>query len=231
MKIYKGIEIVDLGLKYKDNLIISDLHIGLEEAMNKEGVLIPRFQFKEIIKRLEKIFSVGEYKRVIINGDLKHEFGTISDQEWRDVLHLLDFLLSKVEEVVLVRGNHDTIIGPIAEKRNVKVVNSYQIGEITFLHGDKILPNLSKVLVIGHEHPAISFNERPDEKFKCFLRGEWKGNILIVLPSFNFVTEGHDVLKEEILSPFLKQNLDNFEAFVAEDTPLYFGKIAKIKKI
>lgn len=229
MEIYKDIEIVDLGLKYKDNLIISDLHIGLEEAMNKEGVLIPRFQFKEILNKLNKILSEHKYKRVIILGDLKHEFGSISDQEWRDVLHLLDFLSDK--EVILVKGNHDTIIGPIAEKRNVKVVNSYQIDEITFLHGDKIIPNLSKVLVIGHEHPAISFNERPDEKFKCFLKGKWKGNILIVLPSFNFVTEGHDILKEEILSPFLKQNLDDFEVFLVEDTILYFGKIAKIKKI
>lgn len=227
MEIYKDIEIVDLGLRYKDNLIIADLHIGLEEALNKDGVLIPRFQFKEVMKGLKKIL-VG-VNRVIINGDLKHEFGTISDQEWRDVLHLLDFLSDK--EIILIKGNHDTIIGPIAEKRNVKVVDSYQLDDITFLHGDKIIPNLSKILVIGHEHPAISFRERPDEKFKCFLKGKWRGKTLIVLPSFNLVTEGHDILNEEILSPFLEQKLDDFEVFVAGDRTLYFGKLKEIKKI
>ena len=32
-------------------------------------------------------------EQVIINGDLKHEFGTISDQEWRDVLKIFDLIL------------------------------------------------------------------------------------------------------------------------------------------
>ncbi|MCX6711545.1 MAG: phosphoesterase, partial [Candidatus Woesearchaeota archaeon] len=81
MKIYDNIEIVDLALKYKDNLILGDIHIGLEECINKEGVLIPRFQLEEVFSRLDKIFSKVKVKNIIINGDIKHEFGTISRQE------------------------------------------------------------------------------------------------------------------------------------------------------
>ena len=46
----------DLSLVYKDHLIISDLHIGFEEAMNKQGILIPRFQFEEIKAKITSDF-------------------------------------------------------------------------------------------------------------------------------------------------------------------------------
>ena len=62
---------------------------------------------------------------IIINGDIKHEFGTISEQEWRHTLRLLDFLSRYCDEVILIKGNHDMILGPIAKKRNVKVLEYY----------------------------------------------------------------------------------------------------------
>ena len=130
-----NIEIVDLGLYFDGNLVFSDFHIGYEEALNKKGVLVPRFQFESIIKRLDKIFLKLKKKKidkVIINGDIKHEFGTISEQEWRHTLRLIDYLLKKCDEVVLIKGNHDTILGSIAEKRNVKVLDYYLINKKIF---------------------------------------------------------------------------------------------------
>jgi putative SbcD/Mre11-related phosphoesterase len=224
MKIYNNIEIVDLALKYKDNLIFGDIHIGLEECMNKQGILIPRFQLEEIFKRLDKIFSKVKVKNIIINGDIKHEFGTISRQEWRDTLRVLDYLMEK-GNVILIKGNHDTILGPIADKKEIKVLDYYNIDNITVLHGDKIIPDLNKILIIGHEHPAISFKERMSEKFKCFLKGSYRKHVLIVQPSFNFVTEGTNILKEKLLSPFLQQDLSKFEVFVVEDKVYRFGKL------
>ena len=97
MEILPGIEIIDLSLyiKKEKTLVFSDVHIGLEEAYNKEGILIPRFQFQEIIKHLDKIFSKVKPRITVINGDLKHEFGIISDQEWKHTLRLLDYLIEK----------------------------------------------------------------------------------------------------------------------------------------
>ena len=232
MQITPGIKIIDLALYLEKEkiLIIADLHIGLEEAMNKEGVFVPRFQLKEIMQRLKKILSNLAVKKIIINGDIKHEFGTISDQEWRDTLKVLDYLSEKAA-IILIKGNHDTILGPIAEKRNVKITDYYKINDITILHGHKIIPAAlsTKTLIIAHEHPAISFRERRDEKFKCFLKGKWKNKILIVQPSFNFVVEGTDIKKEALLSPFLQKNLENFECFIVEDKIYKFGKLENIK--
>ena len=128
----------------------------------------------------------------------------------------------------MVRGNHDIVLDPVAEKRNIKVVDSYNIGDVTITHGHKIIPNLGKVIVIGHEHPAISFRERKNERFKCFLLGKWKGKTLIVQPSFNLLAAGSDVTKGEFLSPFLKEGVSNFDVYVVEDGVRYFGKIKNV---
>ena len=111
--------------------------------------------------------------------------------------------------------------------------------DITVLHGDKILDNMKKTLIIGHEHPAISLKKGArTEKYSCFLKGKYKKHELIVLPSFNLLVHGSDVLKEKLLSPFL-DNINNFEVFIVspeEDLNnlskvLYFGKIRDIKKL
>ena len=51
MKIHKDIEIIDLCLflTKSKTLIIPDVHIGYEEALNKQGILIPRTQFNDIM--------------------------------------------------------------------------------------------------------------------------------------------------------------------------------------
>ena len=61
MQIEKHIEIIDLALLlYNNVLVIADTHIGYEEALNKQGLLVPRFQFREIIRRLDGIFAILE---------------------------------------------------------------------------------------------------------------------------------------------------------------------------
>ncbi len=238
MQILPNIEIIDLALKIGSTLAISDTHIGYEEAINKQGVLIPRFQFKEIILRLEKIFKkAGKIERIVINGDMKHEFGTISQTEWRHTLALLDFLSEKCKEIILVKGNHDKIIGPIAEKRKVKLVDYYLMSfknkKILFLHGDKIpkspIPNpKSTIIIIGHQHPAITLRDGiRAELYKCFLKGKYKKSDLIVLPAFTFVSEGTDVTKEK-LTPFLEQDIGNFFVYPVADEVYEFGRIKDI---
>ena len=235
MEISKGIEIVDLGLKIGKTLIIADIHIGFEEALNKQGIMIPRFQFDDVVKRIGRILRQAKPETVVVNGDIKHEFGRISDQEWRETLKIIDLLLEKSKKVVLIRGNHDTILGPIAKKRNIEGLDRLEIddGRILIVHGHKEveLPKGTKTIIIAHEHPAVSLREGPrTEVFKCFLKGKYKGRELIVIPSFNLVTEGTDILKEELLSPFLHQNLDDFEVFIVSDMAYAFGKLKNLRK-
>jgi uncharacterized protein len=231
MEILPDIKIIDLALYLKKQkiLVIADLHIGFEEMLNKQGILIPRHQLKDIIDRLDKIFLKCKPKMIVINGDLKHEFGTISEQEWRDSLKIIDYLARKAK-IVLVKGNHDTILGPISKKRNIELTEKLEIGDCCIIHGDSIIETKKKTIIIGHEHPAVMLKEGGrTEKYKCFLKGKFKGKNLIVMPSMNTVTEGTDVINDELLSPYLKQNLDNFEVFIAADKVYDFGMLKNLR--
>ena len=87
-----------------------------------------------------------------------------------------------------------------------------------------------KTVIIGHEHPAINLKDGPrSEKYKCFLKGKFKSYDLIVQPSFTPLIEGTDILAEDLLSPFLKKNLYDFQVFIVGDKVYDFGKIKKLR--
>ncbi|HZX20108.1 MAG TPA: metallophosphoesterase [archaeon] len=232
-KIAKNFEMIDLALWLPKSkiLAITDLQLGYEEHLNKQGVFMPRVNYDEILKHLNEILKKVKPEKIIINGDLKHEFGNISEQEWREVLKLLAFIGGKCNEVIIVKGNHDTIVNPIAELKKIKVVDFYvaEKEKILFIHGHKepakeLLKGI-KTIIIGHEHPAVVITDGVKrEKYKCFLRGTYKKKELIVLPSFNFVSMGTDVLHGKLLSPLLT-NIEKFEVFAVEDKIYPMGKV------
>src|SRR3989344_454052 len=156
MEILKNIEICGLTLFIRDKkiLVIGDLHLGFEESLNKQGVLMPRFQFDDLMKELKKAISKTKPKKIVIVGDIKHEFGTISEQEWRNVLQLIDFLREKAE-LIIVKGNHDVILEPITKKRNVKIKTFYYENGVLFAHGDAIINEKADIILIPSMNKAV----------------------------------------------------------------------------
>jgi len=239
-EILKGIKIVDLGLFIEKLAIlaIADLHLGIEEMYNREGVFLPRTNFEQIKKRLAKMLEAKRPKRVIINGDLKHEFGEISKQEWHEVLEMLDFIACYTKEILLIKGNHDTILGPLANLKGLSILDEFYLPELSllFLHGHKLSKSKefeeAKTLIIAHEHAAVSIREgQRSELYKCFLKGRYKKKTLIAMPSMNAVAIGSNVLREKMLSPFLQHDLSDFECWAIEDKPYYFGRLKNISLI
>ncbi|HEX54973.1 MAG: phosphoesterase [Candidatus Altiarchaeales archaeon] len=241
IEIYPGIRIFGLTLyiENEEMLVFGDLHLGYEEELIEFGYLVPRFQYNEILMHLKSIFTRISIRKIVINGDLKHEFGRISRQEWDEVLNFIDFLEENSDEIFLIKGNHDTIIGPIAERKNVNLLDYLFIkdGRIYICHGHKIpekgneLEN-SKVIIIAHDHPALTFRDGLRvEKIKCFLKGKWNDKVLIQIPSLNFVTEGTDIVTQERpLSPFMNRDISNFSAYCIEgDEILYIENLKWMK--
>ena len=231
-------EITDLGLLVDRTLIISDLHIGYEQALNRQGIMIPRFQYKKILERLEEIINKFNIERIVVNGDIKHEFGRITRQEWDEALNFIIFLKNNFDDIVLLKGNHDNFTKFIADKTDLIVYETYILGDYIIMHGDKIPDDLmakqESTIIIGHEHPCIGIrNGERFEKIKCYLKGSYKEKNLIVMPSFNFVSEGSDILHEKSLSPFLKKrSIDEFEVYGVENFEvLYFGRIKDILNV
>lgn len=233
-----GTKIIDSALQINDYIVISDLHLGYEYALNSEGLMIPRFQYKKIINRLEEIINKSNASKIIVNGDLKHEFSKITRQEWNEVIDFIEFLKDHFEEIILIKGNHDNFTPFIAEKSDLDVYDSYSVENFLILHGDKIPDNFNNIeedtVIIGHEHPSVGLRsgERV-EKVKCYLLGDINDKKFIIMPSFNFITEGSDVMQQKTISPFLKGiSLENFEVFGVENFEvLNFGKLEKLLRL
>ncbi len=231
MEILPKLKILDLGLLYRDEiLIIGDLQLGYEDQLRNKGVLVPKFQYKDIVERLRKIIESNNIKKVVLNGDIKHEFGKINPQEWDEVLGLFDFLEKSVSEVIVIKGNHDVVLESILARRDMELFERWDDDYITIVHGDKLVGDLNEVVVIAHEHPAISFEEKPSEKFKCFLVGKFKKSKLVVMPSFTEITVGSDVRRSKFLGPYL-DDLSKFECILIDDqgNARNFGNVTSLK--
>jgi len=217
-------------------LVLGDLHIGYEEYLNEQGVFLPRVQFKEIMKDLKKVFKkTGKIEKMVILGDLKHEFGTISSQEWREVKGVLDFLKGKARKIILVKGNHDNILEPIARRKEIKIKEFHVEKGICFLHGHKLFPRCLdkkiKMLVLGHRHPAIILSDKyKKEKYKCFLVGKWRKKKVMILPSFFPFVEGSEIVScyEENSLFISEKSLRNFDVWVVGGDVYRFGKLKRI---
>ncbi len=206
------------------NLIISDLHLGYEIAMAREGFYLPRV-FHEVVGDLKGLIKRERPKRLIINGDLKHSF----IPEWRERAELKAFFEEigpLVEEIVLVRGNHD--VGTLwLRELGVEVVDELELGRWKLVHGHKVVEG--ERFIIGHEHPAIRLRDEVGAivKVPAFLLGEK----LIVLPAFSPWAYGNDILRE-IVSPFLRFYPEDFRVLVPLDNELLdFGRLSQLREV
>ncbi|MFH1500333.1 MAG: metallophosphoesterase [archaeon] len=234
-------EFVNKGLLVnKKVLAIADVHLGYEDALINSGVLVPKGeQLKQSVEDLSEIFAeLGErgikLEKVVILGDLKHHFGKISGQEWSDTLKFIDFILKQCKEVILLKGNHDKILEPIANKRNLEIKEFFVFEDIFFSHGDKdyleMLDKKIELIVVGHFHPAIEISDKyKKEKYKCFLSGKWKNKEVIVLPSFISLVQGKEVEQSEEFGISLK--LEEFKVHVVGDKVYDFGKLKSLRKL
>lgn len=223
-------------------LAAGDLHLGYGESLDIRGVLVAKKLFEEIIDDFKKVFkAIGKIDRIVLLGDIKHNFSGILKQEWNDMLKLFDFLLKYSEEIIVVKGNHDSYIKNIAEKRNIRVKDYYIDGKYCFMHGNKdygkksgIYDKKIKYWIIGHAHPAIKLSDSvKSEKYKCFLTGKYKNKNVIIVPSFSEHSRGSDP-RENKFKLAWKFSLNNFNVRIAngelneELKVLNFGKLKDI---
>ncbi|WP_019176762.1 metallophosphoesterase [Methanomassiliicoccus luminyensis] len=191
--------------------VVADLHIGYESALEAEGIHIPHVQTASVKENLLKIIDKYALDRIILLGDLKHEFSRNLGQEMRDVRSVME-MLSNLVEVILVKGNHDNYIENIVSRIQVPVVPLYRAAGLTFVHGHQ--PCADRPLVMGHEHPSVKIFDRVGAylKLPCFVHLREEG--VLVLPAFSPLAAGTDltrVSKRDYLSPILK-NYDVGEA-------------------
>ena len=238
MKVRDVIDIVEKGffLGKEDTLIISDIHIGKEEELKHQGFLIPKDEFSDIKKKMKRILDATNPDHVIINGDLKHNFGRFTYQEWKKVSEFLG-LIRDGRNVSVVKGNHDVILKKAVEKQQLTLEDHKVVDDIYITHGDTIPDDEAfqeaNTVIIGHVHPAISIGDGVrSEKYECFLKAEYEDKTLLCTPSFNDLSDGVDLLKDKINTPFLTESTSlDAEVFIHQDNDVYdFGTVDSIRQ-
>ncbi len=225
VELISGIEVVNnLPLVYVRRykaLILADTHIGYEEDMAEKGIFIPSFQLRNVMEVINEALNSVNVEKVIIAGDLKHKFDSLGRQERRELSKLLAELLARVNELIVVRGNHDNFLPLLQKKFNFKIVNEYILGNILIIHGHKELEthitNVGdkwNILIMGHEHPSITLRDELGivGKFPCFLMGKLRNSdkSILVLPAVGAYQTGSKVTlsSDTYLSPIIRNDVN-----------------------
>lgn len=247
MKIFSEIEILEpypaVYIPSIDSIAIAELHLGYEAAMAGQGVFLPRVQLKKERELLEEMLEKQKAKRIIVNGDFKHEFTRGGYRENREIEDMLDFLVRRFEEVTLVKGNHDNFLIYPAKRYGAELFEELEIGNYYFHHGHRIPGNFEELeaenVVIAHEHPALAICDEigAKERMPCFLFGKTRDDRnLLVLPAFSPLAQGSEINtlpEEELLSPLLKKfaEVDELEVIGihADVGALKFSKLKDLR--
>jgi len=143
-------------------LVITDLHIGWEMALVQKGIHVPS-QTSKMLKNLTELILKHKPDELLILGDVKHTVATAETSEWHDVPGFFMELEKQVENISVLRGNHDGNLEPLLPE-SVKLLpaSGVAMGDVGFFHGHQWpSPTLlsCKTLVMGHVHPAIAFRD------------------------------------------------------------------------
>ena len=143
-------------------LLIADPHLGWETSLQEKGIHVPS-QTEKILHKLTAIISKYKPQELVILGDVKYTVISSELGEWHDVPDFFAKLQTRIEDIAIVRGNHDANIEPLLpEKVRLLPATGAVIGDVGVFHGHKWpSPALlgCRALVMGHLHPVVVFRD------------------------------------------------------------------------
>lgn len=213
-------------------LVLGDLHLGIEASLELDGMQLPRAQSREMRRRIDDVVKAHPPERIVVLGDLKHEFSRNLDQEWSQVRAMLEHLGS-IADVTVVRGNHDNYLATITSRLGLDLVDGAVVDGIHLSHGH--IADAGRPLVQGHEHPSARLFDGVGGfvKLPAFLYHQ-RAQVLII-PAFSPLAAGNDVstlLTGDVLSPGLRGlDLGEAEVFGCSDIGLIrLGRVRDLGK-
>lgn len=156
-------------------LCVSDLHLGKSERLARRGgALLPPYDTRETIARLDADLETTRARRVICLGDSFDDLAAADALEETDSLWLTRLMAGR--DWTWVEGNHDP--GPLTLGGSHRV--EVALCGLTFRH---IAVPGARAEVSGHYHPkaTLAGRSRP-----CFLLN----NASLILPAYGAYTGG-----------------------------------------
>lgn len=167
-----------------DALILAEMHLGIEFSMHEKGARVFP-DAKKQAQEVNKLLKISKAKKIIFLGDLKQD---VRGFEQREKKLLEEFLsLLKVEEKILVKGNHDSSVEEI-EGLQVTLPEGIVVEDFDE-QGNELKVGLAhghawpsaevlscKTICLGHTHPLVEFVDANGSRRveKVWLAGETK---------------------------------------------------------
>ena len=183
----------------KQNLIISDLHIGFESKLASNEIFIGKnTTTDETIKEIKSIIDSVKADSLILLGDVKSSIKSISKSEWNEIPKFFKNMKEKID-TTLIPGNHDANIQRLVPESTTMISSTGLVLENVLLTHGHTMPseNFSHVekIIMGHVHPVffqkdsvvngqrvwISIKTKKQQIFPS-ASGELE---IIIIPSFN----------------------------------------------
>lgn len=143
-------------------LVIADLHIGWEIALSQRGIHVPT-QTPKLVQKLKNLAFTYKPEKLLILGDVKHTVATAKTGEWHDVPNFFDEIKQQIEEIHVIRGNHDGNLKPMLPE-NIEILSATGliVGNVGLFHGH-CWPSPAllkcKTLMMGHVHPVVALRD------------------------------------------------------------------------
>lgn len=212
-----------------DALALADLHIGRLAASNVEA---PVGAHDGIIERLVDHLDAFDPGAVVVAGDILHVHGSVPTGAKAMLGDLVESVQSRGAQLVLVRGNHDTLLDALdIGGVDCEIVDEHQLSDGTLVcHGHEAPDGEADRYVVGHEHPAIRVE---GARHACFLlgHGAFEGGDVLVLPAFSQSAPG--TLVNGLRNPMspLVGDLGRFRPVIVGDEAYEFPPLAEFAEL
>jgi putative SbcD/Mre11-related phosphoesterase len=230
-------------------LVAADLHMGLERRMADEGWHMPS-STHGIVARLLALVKAHDVNVLALVGDIKDSVHTASMQEESELPRAIGQLADAVEEMHLIKGNHDGDLEawvPYRKHLTVHGARGARVDDMGLCHGhtwpEKEVMS-ADYLVLAHNHPSVEFTDRLAHRIRepAWFRtrlvtelvvaryGEVDPEV-ILMPPFNELLSGTPLNRPgyEGLGPLLTRgivDLDNAEVYLVDG--IHLGRLGAI---
>jgi DNA ligase-associated metallophosphoesterase len=168
----------------KRTLIVSDLHFEKASAAARQGSLLPPFDTKATLEKLQRLIRFYRPEKIVALGDSFH------DARGVERLHAADRtklgLMTEQTHFIWITGNHDAAPSGLKGESTAE----WQEGPFVFRHQAEGRRNLRGTEISGHYHPKASVETRAQRISRpCFVTDAAR----LMLPAFGAFTGGLDV--------------------------------------
>ena len=176
----------------EQTLVVADLHFEKGSSFGRRGQMLPPYDTRTTLKRIERLLANFAPRRVVALGDSFHDREAADRLDAQERAQLLKFTIDA--EWIWIAGNHDPVPPSFL---GGMVSEEVAMGGLVFRHEPSMRSQAGEIA--GHLHPCATLTRRGlSLRRKCFV----SDGARLVMPAFGAYTGGLDVGEPPLRSLF-----------------------------